>query len=146
MNATKSQKQIIHVTAPTRDIKEELVQWACDDNDKISCNDLTFDQANAILVKLGCKPHWAYKNPEHMQYAKFDKNNEQHKRVLSALMTLGWTTSHPKWGRTADLDRFGKWLMSDKSPVRKPLMKMVTTEVTTIINALDSMTSKHFKK
>lgn len=41
--ATAKQKQLIHLNTPTKDMKEEWVQWATNSNDKTSCNDLTFD-------------------------------------------------------------------------------------------------------
>lgn len=144
MNATASQKQQIHLTAPTKDIKEELVQWACDDNDKTSCNDLNFDQANQILMHLGKRPHDPDVDEKATKYARFDKNNEQHKRILATLITIGWWTIKKPYGKVADLQRFGKWLYGKNSPVRKPLMKMQPSEVSTIIGALDSMTVKKF--
>ena len=145
MNATKQQKQLIHVNTQKSGLKEELVQWACNDNDKTSCNDLSFDQANAVLQELGLKPHRKEVDREAMRYARFDRANQQHKKILSTLMIIGWTQPHPRWGKTADMERFGKWLMSDKSPVRYPLRKMTVLETSKIISALESMTVKKYK-
>jgi hypothetical protein len=146
MNATPKQKQLIHINAPTRDIKEELVQWACDDNSKTSTNDLSFAQANTILQRLGVPQHHNSFKSDAMKYASFDKSKQQHMKVLATLITMGWSLPHPKYNRTADLERFGNWLRSDRAPVRKPLRKMTAHEVTTIINALESMTVKKFGK
>jgi len=141
MNATKSQKQLIHINAPTRDLKEEFVQWATDDNSKTSCSDLNFDQANLILEKLGQKPH----SKKAHAYGIFNKRNVQHMKVVSLTRQLGWDKRHPTYGRVADMDRLGAWLESDKSPVRKPLKSMSSTELTTIINGMTGMISKRYK-
>lgn len=149
MKATAAQIQLIQINKQDQNHKEELVQWATDDNSKTSCKDLTFDEANKILVHwFHIKPHRPEVDNEAMKYARFDKNNQQHKRILATLITIGWWKSHPKWGKTADLERFGKWLMGQspkgQSPVKKPLMKMSTTEVSKVIGALDSMTIKKY--
>lgn len=145
MKATAKQKQLIHVNTQKSELKEELVQWACNDNDKTSCNDLNFDQANHILKKLGIKPHQPHVDWDAFNYGKFDKSNFAHMKVLATLMTIGWTKPHPRFGSTADLERFGAWLRSEKSPVRKKLMAMDKQEVSKIIVALESMTVKKFK-
>lgn len=142
--ATKAQKQFIHVNAPTRDIKEEYVQWATGDVEKISCNDLTFEQANMIIVQLGGTPH---KN-EAYGWAKFDRNNQQHKTILALCMNYGWKKRNPKTGRDiADLGSLGNWLKNDtRCPVRKPLEDMDTIETSKIISALENMVGSKYKQ
>ena len=54
----------------------------------------------------------------------FDKNNQQHKAVLSQLRQLQWTTKSERWGEIADINRLSDFLKSDKSPVKKPLKDM----------------------
>lgn len=149
MKATKEQKQLIHVNAPTRDIKEELVQWATDCNDNISCNDLSFEQANEIMHKLGLHRHKKPTSPftgneEVNDFVKFNIKNQQHKYILSLLRQIGWTKGHERYGVVADMDRFGNWLQSDKSPVKKPLNSQTKEETTKIINALESMMGKKY--
>src|SRR5690625_3366741 len=95
MQATKKQKQLIHVNAPTRDIKEEFVQWATGDVNKISTNDLNFEQANRILEKLGKQPIRAKKEDSPLFWGYFDKNNSQHMQIQSLLHQLHWTVEHP---------------------------------------------------
>lgn len=147
MKANSYQKKLIHTNAPNRDIKEEYVQWATEDVSKISCNDLSFDQANAIIVhQLGLKSVTAVKEDTPLYWGFFDKDNQQHKFILSLLRQLNWTKLDTKYGRLADIERFGAWLQSDKSPVNKPLKAMdPKTEVKRIIVALESMISKKYK-
>ncbi|TLP81381.1 hypothetical protein [Maribacter sp. ACAM166] len=142
MKATKDQKQYIYKLCgyTNTDLKEELVQWATEDVNKTSTNDLTFDQANTIIINRGGKPQAAN------TWGFFDGKNPQHKHVLSLLIQMGWKSKHPKSGyNIADIARFGEWLASAKSPVHKPLKKMDTAECTTIINALKSMVGKTYK-
>lgn len=138
MEATKHQKQIIHIVVP-KPIKEEMVQWATDDNDKISTSDLTFDQANEILKKFGKEPH------KLAFWATFDKNNAQHRYILSLCVQYGWWEKKLKYGRVANLDKLNEWL-HDKSPVKKALKNMAPDELTTVINALSSMMLKQNSK
>jgi phage gp16-like protein len=141
MKATKQQKQLIHVNAYDRDQKEELVQWATEDVEKISCNDLSFYQANLILEKLGQQPHKTKRN----YYGLFDKKNQQHMAIVSLTRQLGWEIKSEKYGRVADMNRLGDWLQSSKAPVSKPLKKMTTQELTTTINAMTGMVAKRYK-
>ena len=75
----------------------------------------------------------------------FDKNNQQHKAVLSQLRQLQWTTKSERWGEVADINRLSEFLKSDKSPVKKPLKKMDPQEVSKIIECLKSMITKKYK-
>jgi hypothetical protein len=138
IRATPQQKKLIHINAPTRDIKEEFVQWAMDDNSKISCNDLTFDAANMILVKLGKEPHkLAFR-------AVFDKDNERHKYILSLCMQYGWSTTKRRI-TIADLDKLNTWMHSQRCPVQKKLKDMNNDELTKFIGALEGMVKSKFK-
>lgn len=89
-----------------------------------------------------------YQSPKpqnHDNWGLFDKNNSQHKAVLSQLRQLQWTTKSEKWGEVADINRLSDFLQSDKSPVRKPLKDMDQKEVSKIIECLKSMLIKKFK-
>lgn len=141
MQATKDQKRLIQINSPSRDMKEEFVQWATGDVKKTSCNDLTFDQANLIMEKfLGLTPH----KPKFL--ATFDKHNPRHKYLLSAVITFGWFRKSAKYGKVANLDKLNEWLYSDRCPVKgKPLKQMNDEELSKIIAAFESMTVKQFK-
>lgn len=140
MQATKEQKRLIQINSPTRDMKEEFVQWATGDNAKTSCNDLTFDQANAIMERwLGLKPH----KPKY--FSAFDKNNGRHKFLLSLVITFGWWQHDPKYGKVANLDKLDSWMKSDLCPVNKPLLDMTNDELSKLIGAFESMVKKKFK-
>lgn len=142
MQATKEQKKYIHVNVPNRDTKEEWVQWATKDVDKISCNDLTFEQANKVIKELGGKP---FISP-YRSWATFDKENSQHKHILSLCIQYGWCSTHEKYGEVANLDRLGEWLKNDsKCPVHKPLRQMEPKELSKIIIALEGMVKWKFK-
>jgi len=133
--ATPQQKQLIHINAPTRDIKEEFVQWATDDNNKISTNDLTFDQANRILEKLGKEPHrLAFR-------ATFDKTNPRHLYILSLCIQYGWCVIK-KGRKVADVDKLNEWMYSKLCPIQKTLKNMDDKELNKFIGALESMTKK----
>lgn len=145
MKATKKQKQLIHLNTPNRDIKEEFVQWATNDNEKISTNDLSFEQANLILSKIGIRPLRPAKEDSPLYWAFFDKANKQHMQILSLLNQLHWTVPHQKYGQVADLEHFGQWLQSNRSPVKKPLKKMTAAECSKIITALNGIIKSVYK-
>lgn len=75
----------------------------------------------------------------------FDKNNLQHKTLLSQLRTLQWVVPSNKWGEVADITRLGEFLQSDKSPVKKPLANMKPEEVSKIIECFKAMIRKKYK-
>ncbi|MDA6068665.1 hypothetical protein NJT12_03440 [Flavobacterium sp. AC] len=127
--ATGDQKRMIAINTPTKDIKEEWVQWATADVKKTSTNDLTFDQANMILKQLGQKEH--IKN----LWSTFDKNNAQHMSILAIMRTAQWVKKVNS-KEVADLDILDHFLKT-KSPVKKPLKKMTPTEVSKVIHALN---------
>ena len=147
MRATKQQKKIIHTNAHSRDIKEEYVQWATGDMDKTSCNDLNFDEANAIITHFfGKKPVVATKEDTPLFWAYFNKDNNRHKYVQSLLHQLKWTKMAPNsTARWVDLERFGCWLQSDKAPVNKPLKKMDSEELSKTIKALEGILKSMYK-
>lgn len=128
MQATAKQKQLIAINTPTKDIKEEYVQWATGDVKKTSCNDLTFNEANKILIQLKLSPHM----PDN--WAVFDPKNKQHRNIMSLMRQAHWVTTHPKHGEVADMKRLSDWLQSPKSPITKPLQDMEPEELSKIIN------------
>lgn len=144
MKATKHQKQYIYkLSSYNKDIKEEWVQWATGDNAKTSTNDLSFDQANAIIKQAGGTPvtqkgktdNWAY----------FNKNNGRHKYILSLCRQLDWQTPDETYGKVVDLNRLSEWLKS-KSPVKKPLQKMKPDELSKVITALENIIPWKYSK
>ena len=139
MQATNNQKRIIHMYSPTPETKEDWVQWATNDNEKTSCNDLSFTQANLILVKLGKTPHKA------VFRASFDKNNSKHKYILSLCIQYGWYKQSGKFGKVADLDKLNEWMYTSKCPVQKALKKMSSAEVSKVIIALESFIKNKYK-
>lgn len=139
MEALKEQKRAIAINTPNKDIKEEWVQWATADVKKTSTNDLTFDQANMILEKLGLKPY------KQENWGVFDKNNPKHKVILSLMRQAQWVKKHEKHGEVADLDILDHFLKSSRSPVKKPLKQMSATELEKVIKALTGIVKHIFK-
>jgi len=139
MTATKEQKRLIAIKCQDKETKEVLVQEVTGDYTKVSTNELTFEEANQVLESLGVKP---FKK----EIFGFDKNNAQHRRILSTLIQMGWSKPHDKYGEVADLDRFTNWLKSDKSPIKKALNAMSREELSKIIGALDKMNYKKYTK
>lgn len=143
MQATKDQKFTIRKNCQYKtDVKEEWVQWATNDNSKTSLNDLTFDQANKIIQQQTGKTPQPTKQ---VCWGKFDKTNPQHKVIMSLLYQAQWTQPSDKYGEIPDIDRLGEFLKSDKSPVKKPLLKMETHELQKVITALSGIVKSKFK-
>ncbi len=118
------------------DIKNEWVQWVTGDNNKTSLRNITQAQAVRIIKQqTGSDSSGAVEN-----WGAFDKNNSQHRYILSILRTANIVVKSQKWGEVPDtagwLNRF---LQSPKSPIKKPLKKMSPTEVSKIITALENV-------
>ena len=118
------------------DIKNEWVQWVTGDVNKTSLRNITQAQAVRIIKQqTGSDSSGAVEN-----WGAFDKNNSQHRYILSILRTANIVVKSEKWGEVPDtagwLNRF---LRSPKSPVKKPLKKMSPTEVSKIITALEGV-------
>ena len=75
----------------------------------------------------------------------FDKENQQHKTILSLLRQAQWVVKNEKWGEVPDINRLSEFLKSDKSPVNKPLKKMEPSEVSKIIEALKGIVKSKYK-
>lgn len=128
MKSTPSQRQQIHrLCHYDAELKCELVYQITGDKKKTSTMDLTPTQAQDLINRL-CT-----------NWAKFDKENVQHKYILSLLIQIGWTTEHKRYGQVADLARFSDWLKSRRSPVIKPLVSMTRDETSKIIYALEGI-------
>lgn len=142
--ASKKQKQVIAILVKgDKELKKALVQQITNDESKISTNDLTHAEANEIIYHLGGKPL------TYEQWALFDKNNKQHKTVLSLCMQYGWSLT-PTTGKSieiADLFKLSEWLKTgEKCPVNKPLKKMNAKELSKIILALEAMVKWKYRK
>lgn len=75
----------------------------------------------------------------------FDKNNQQHKTILSLLQQLQWVVPSEKWGQVADINRLSDFLKSEKAPVKKPLKDMEPEEISKIIECFKSMIIKEYE-
>ncbi len=124
------------------DIKEEWVQWVTGDVNRTSLKSLTQAQAVKILRQQTGANQPAAKDDN---WGLFDKDNRQHLTLLAYMRTAQWTTENGKHGEVADIEKLSEWLKSDKSPVRKPLLKMEPWEVSKIIEAFKGIVKSKFK-
>jgi len=139
MTATKAQKLAIRRNSGFNEyVKSELVQWVKKDDAKTSLNELTFEEANLILMKQGDKIHAAEK------WANFNKNNAKHLLILSLLYQAQWVCNY-QGKEVPDLDRLSKWLQT-KSPVKKPLNKMNENEIEKVIYAVTNIVKSIWEK
>ncbi|QKX04862.1 hypothetical protein HN014_08010 [Aquimarina sp. TRL1] len=76
-----------------------------------------------------------------MEYGAFDKNNSQHKYILSLCRQLGWVTDHPKYKLVPDTKRLGEFIKKN-SKAKKPLLAQSPSEVSTTIHQLEQVLSK----
>lgn len=138
--ADAKQKQIIAIlTRNDKEFKRELVIDQTKDPMKCSTSDLTFVQANDIILKLGG-------TPVVNQWTRFNKNKRSHLNILSLLMQLGWQFYNEQHGRYyADMSKLAHWLQT-KAPVKKPLNEMYHNEISKTIVALESMLEKDLNK
>ena len=100
-----------------------------------SSKELTEDEAFKVLDWLG----YNYSNE-----AYFDSHSTQHLSILAKCHELGWV--HVDSPRIPDLQRLGRWLISKKCPVQKPLKEMTTKEVSKVIEALEKIIEKRYEK
>lgn len=124
------------------DIKNEYVQWVTEDVNRTSLRSITQEQAVKIIrAQEGSEAL----NPTQENWGKFDYKNPSHKVILSLMHQAQWTTKHPEKGEIADLNRLDDFLKSEKSPVKKPLLKMDDKEVQKVIKALKQIIKGKYK-
>lgn len=140
LSITKPQiKRIHHLLPPVikndRLQKKMVISRFTNDLKKTSVKDLSFDQANKVISKYGGKPlqyeNWGY----------FDAKNTQHRYILSLLIQLQWSYYDRQKEKTVpDIYKLSEWLKTAKKcPVRKPLKKMTTGEVSKVIHVLEKL-------
>ena len=86
-------------------------------------------------AKEKAKVSWAY----------FDKENNQHRLILSLCRQAQWVKPHSRFGEVVDLERLQVFLKSVKSPVNKPLKSMTRQELSKIIIALEGIVNHKYK-
>ncbi len=142
---TQQQIKIVHSLLPTRikndrEAKAELISQFTEDFKKTSTKDLTWLQANQLIMSLGGTPITANR-----AYMRFDIQNSKHRAILSLCHQYGWEV-YQKGRYIADMHRLAEWLQ-DKSPVQKPLTEMTPKELSKVIVAMENMiATKKIKK
>ena len=76
--------------------------------------------------------------------AHFESHNTQHLSLLAKCHELGWV--QPNNPRIPNLQQLGKWLLSKRCPVQKPLMEMTTKGLSKVIGALEKIIEKRYLK
>jgi hypothetical protein len=118
------------------DIKSEWVQWVTEDVNRISLSSITQAQAVKIIKQQTGSPV----EEKNENWGFFDKENRQHKYILSILRTANIVVKSDKWGEVPDTQGWlNRFLKSPRSPVKKPLKDMSGTEVSKIIKALENV-------
>lgn len=139
MSPTKQQAQRIYrLCKYDKKLKEALVAKFTGSDTRKSCYDLTHAQANELIVHLGGLPIGK------KCWGSFNMHDQKHKYILSLLHQLGWTTTNSSMRLIPDIERFGKWLESDKAPVRKPLLQQKPASLSKTIYALEQMVIKTY--
>jgi tyrosyl-tRNA synthetase len=124
------------------DTKNEYVQWVTEDVNRTSLRSITQEQAVKIIrAQEGSEAL----NPTQENWGKFDYKKSSHKVILSLMHQAGWTINHPDKGEIADLNALDGFLKSDKSPVKKALLKMEDSEVQKVIKALKQIIKSKYK-
>lgn len=145
MNITNQQIKIIHMLLPNvykkdKEQKKELVHQFTGDYNKTSTKDLTFNQANDMIIRFGGKAvgydHWGL----------FDAKEPSHLKVLSLLQEIGWTIwNADKQRNVADIYRLSEFLKSKKSPINLPLKKMTPLQISRkLIPALEGISNSTY--
>jgi hypothetical protein len=140
MAITNQQIKVIHMLLPKeyiqdRDLKKDFVSQFTGNENKTSTKELSFRQANDMIICLGGKP------PKYDNWALFDYKNKQHLKVLSICQSIGWVKYNSTLKKNlADLMRLSEWLKSSRSPIKKPLKKMTSQEISRkLIPALEGI-------
>lgn len=145
---TTAQIKKIHAILPMeikrdREMKKSLIIQFTGDQDKTSTKDLTKSQAKLLIEKLNGNPSPA---PKRKSWSSFDKNNQQHKYILSLCHQIGWVKYHHQQKRmVADLDQLSGWLKK-YGYLKKPLMDYNNQELPTLINQLEKVLTTEYKK
>jgi hypothetical protein len=130
--STPKQRQLIHQLCHyDADVKKLLVEQVSRRRTSTSM-ELSQREADKLIGLL------------QRDWAKFDKNNKQHRYILSLMYQLQWTQPDPVsiHGKRPDMPRLNQWLRSSKSPVKKPLMAMTPDETSKVIYAMEQMIIK----
>jgi len=141
---TKEQIKRIYAMLPARikgdkEEKEALIVQFTEDEEKRSTKDLTWLQAEELIISLGGT------NKKYLPYAKFDHKNSQHRKMLSLAITLGWAEYNEKYNKmVADLERLGGWIAT-MSIYKKPLLKHTKKELTQLIAQFEKVVKSYSK-
>ncbi|MGB1295762.1 MAG: hypothetical protein ACPG6V_09795 [Flavobacteriales bacterium] len=147
MKVTKTQIVKIHTTLNRNGFepfeKKQIISSYTKSEDSTSTSDLTFDQANALLVKLGIEAEKENTvNYEHLNAGVINRENNQHRYIMSLLYQLKWVCQSKNQPRVIlDRERFGRWLLT-KTAEKKSLDKLSKTQTSKIISQLEIMLTK----
>ena len=132
LKTTPRQRQLIHILCGyDAERKADLIDQFSGGRTTTSM-ELTKSEAKQLINSLT------------ESWAKFNKNNAQHRYILSLCIQLGWRKHDEKYGSVADLERLSNFLKSKRSPVDLPLQQMNSDQCSKLISCLESMIKKHY--
>lgn len=138
MSTTVQRKQLIRLLKYDEVAKKAAVEGVTMGRTD-SLRQLTKKEADFLMGRLQGKPTpalWSY----------FNKDNSQHRHILSLCIQYGWSIKSERHGEVADLMKLHEWLKEHpKCPVRKPLKQMDKSELSKIILAFEGMINWKFK-
>ena len=133
LESTPKQRQVIHILCGyDAERKADLINQFSDGRTTTSL-ELSKSEAKQLINTLT------------ESWARFDKNNAQHRYILSLCIQLGWEMQDARYGIVADLNRLSEFIKSKRSPVTIPLQKMDSDQCSKLISCLESMIKKHYK-
>ena len=124
----------------TKEDRADLVLSYTKSLQKTSTKDLTFTQANHLIVSIGGTPSRQTKEvSENTKFGYFDIKNTQHRYLLSLCRQIGWIIFNKKLGyMVADIERLGSWLKTT-GYLKKPLKKYESKELPKLVAQFEKL-------
>jgi len=135
-------KRIMQKCGFNTTLKNQWVQWATQNPNRTSLSNITQEQAKKIMVALEGSQTLTQDEPTAKKWGAFTSSNPKHRVVLSTLRQMRWVVTCEKHGEKADIERLGAFLMSNRSPVQKPLNEMNPQETEKLIKCLEAIFRK----
>lgn len=138
--ASKAQKQLIYgLCRYNKEAKSTAVSSISKGRTE-STSKLYQWEADLLIKSLKGKTN-TKPTPKHLT---FDLSNSKHRYILSLCRQLDWLTPnerHPS-GYIANMQKLHQWLMSKRSPIKKPLCDIPHKDLSKVIHALEQILVK----
>ncbi len=142
---TKGQISRIHGLLPKealhdKQLKQSIIVQFTEDGTKVSTKDLDYVQAESLIYWLINGEHRKY-----VAYARFEKNNKQHTKMLSIARQLGWVVPHAKYRIVANLELLGEWVAT-KSKYKQPMKELSQKQMAGMISQFEKLLKNAYTK